>query len=114
MLVTGTVSDQNELKVNVTFCKNSDNHEIGIVLAPGTVWENYSHILFQGAYNARLAWTNNKSHSHNKLEKIALSEAYQTTNVEIAGKNVKQMSKDALDLVAVSYTHLTLPTILRV
>ena len=104
MLVTGTVSDQSELKVNVKFCKNQDDQEFGIVLAPGTAWENYSHILSQAAYNARLARTNDKSHGHNKLEKIALGQAYQTTNVEVAGKDVEQISKDTLDLVKKSGT----------
>ena len=42
MVVTGTVSDQSELKVNVKFSKRSDDQEFDIVLSPGTAWENYS------------------------------------------------------------------------
>ena len=104
MVVTGTVSDQSELKVNVKFSKKSDDQEFGIVLSPGTAWENYSYILSEAASAARVARTKDKSHGHNKLEKIALGQAYQTTNVEVAGKDVEQVSKDALDLVKKSGT----------
>ena len=104
MVVTGTVTDQSDLKVNVKFIKGSDDQEFGIVLSPGMAWETQSVILSEAASTARLERTKDKSHGHNKLEIIVLGTAYQTTTVEVAEKDLEQVSKDALNLVKKSGT----------
>ena len=70
--MTGTVSDQSDLKVNVKFKKRSDDQEFGIVLSPGTAWETQSVILSEAASTARLERTKDKSHGHNKLERMVI------------------------------------------
>ena len=99
MVVTGTVTDQSDLKVNVKFRKASEDQEFGVVLSPNHAWEIQSVIQSEAACSARLERIQDKSHVHNKLQRIVLGSAYQTTTVEVAENDLEQASKDALNLV---------------
>ena len=59
------------------------------------VQEVYSALQEKTANQARLVRIKDKIHHHNKLTKVTISEAYQTTAVLSAEESIKRSCKDS-------------------
>ena len=106
MVVTGTVTEQSDPKVNIRFLrKAAGDQEFGVTLLPNHAWEIQSIIQTEAASSARLNRVQDKNHAHNKLTRIILGQAYETTTVEVAADTLEQASEEALN-IAKSPQHL--------
>ena len=69
---------------------------MGVTLLPNHAWEIQSIIQTEAASSARLNRVQDNNHAHNKLTRITLGQAYETTTMEVAEDTLEQASEEAL------------------
>ena len=100
-IISGMVADVSTPTVNLQFYrKNVSDQEVGAVLVNNQAWEVYSAVQEKTANQARLLRIKDKTHQHNKLTKVLITEPYQTTSILAAEDQLKKVSREAVQVVS--------------
>ena len=100
-IVSGMVTDVSIPTVNLQFYrKNVSDQEVGAVLVNNQAWEVYSAVQDKTANQARLLRIKDKTHPHNKLTKVTITDPYQTTSVLAAEDQLNFVSREAVQVVS--------------
>ena len=100
-IISGIVADVSTPTVNLQFYRKSiSDKEIGAVLDKNQAWEVYSSVQDKTANQARLLRLKDKTHQHNKLLKVPITEPYQTTSILAAEDQLKKVSREAIQVVS--------------
>ena len=70
------------------------------MLVNNQAWEVYSAVQDKTANQARLLRIKDKTHPHNKLTKVTITEPYQTTAVLAAEYPLEKVSREAVQILS--------------